>query len=181
MIYILVIVGYSYIKKTSVIDARCKVNTILKEIIGLTEQEEQFPVFIGYDEGEPNAAIIEEEFQELEDIFTSVYLASSNYKNNIITYVFSINHIKKDIETDDLKEYIKRVCESIVHRFMHRYCTGVGKILNLVAIELNNNYLYVYVATTISATERVAKYKENVRKCLKKQEVNTSLNKRIEV
>ena len=91
--------------------------------------------------------------------------------------------LQKDIDDVSAKAYIESVVESIIHRFLHRNVQGVGKIANLVAIDYDGTYLKVYVATTKSATEAIARYKEHVRKWQQENEMkqNNTSKKSIEI
>lgn len=153
---------YSYIAKISVAEARDRVVNFIKETFALQPQEPTFQVFIGLDEGVPNALIIEKEFAELEDIFTSYYYANIYSESNVLCYVFTVGLPKKEIEQKELEKYVQGVCESLVHSYLHKYNPYVGKIQNLVVTELNESILRVYIATTPTATELLARKKANM-------------------
>ena len=173
----------SCIMNKSLYESRIIVLNFIKEIFGLIPQEVEYPVFIGYEDGTPNVRIIEEIFEELKTIFVSFYLANSYYKDNILVYVFAVGMLQKDIDDVSAKAYIESVVESIIHRFLHRNVQGVGKIANLVAIDYDEAYLKVYVATTKSATDTIARYKEHTRKWQQENEMkqNNTSKKPIEI
>ena len=108
---------------------------------------------------------------------------NSYYRDGIIVYTFAVGMLQKDIDDVSAKAYIESVVESIIHRFLHRNVQGVGKIANLVAIDYDGTYLKVYVATTKSATEAIARYKEHVRKWQQENEMeqNNISKKPIEI
>lgn len=177
----MVVVGLvSCITNKSLYDSRIVVLNYIKEIFGLMPQEEIYPVFLGYEDGTPNVRVIEDLFEELKEIFVSFYLAYTYYKNDIITYVFSVGMLQKDVDDVSAKAYIESIVESIIHRFLHRNMDGVGKISNLIAIDYDGTYLKVYVATTKSATDAVARYKEHIRRWEHEKEIKTS-TKAIEI
>ena len=173
----------SCITNKSLYESRIIVLNFIKEVFGLMPQEETYPIFLGYEDGVANVRVIEEAFEELKTIFVSFYLANSYYKDNILVYVFAVGMLQKDIDDVSAKAYIESVVESIIHRFLHRNVQGVGKIANLVAIDYDGTYLKVYVATTKSATEAIARYKEHVRKWQQENEMeqNNISKKPIEI
>ena len=173
----------SCIMNKSLYESRIIVLNFIKEIFGLMPQEETYPIFLGYEDGVANVRVIEEAFEELKTIFVSFYLANSYYRDGIIVYTFAVGMLQKDIDDVSAKAYIESVVESIIHRFLHRNVQGVGKIANLVAIDYDEAYLKVYVATTKSATDTIARYKEHTRKWQQENEMkqNNTSKKSIEI
>ena len=173
----------SCILNKSLYDSRVIVLNYIKEVLGLMPQEVEYPVFIGYEDGTPNVRVIEEAFEELKTVFVSFFLADSYYRDGIIVYTFTHGMLQKEIDDVSAFEYIESIVESIIHRFLHRNTIGIGKILNLTAIDLDATYLKVYVATTKSATDTIARYKEHKRKWQQENEMgqNNISKKSIEI
>ena len=173
----------SCITNKSLYESRIIVLNFIKEVFGLMPQEETYPIFLGYEDGVANVRVIEEAFEELKTIFVSFYLANSYYRDGIIVYTFNHGMLQKEIDDESAFAYIESIVESIIHRFLHKNTVGIGKILNLTAIDLDATYLKVYVATTKSATDTIARYKEHQRKWQQENEMeqNNISKKPIEI
>lgn len=173
----------SCIMNKSLYESRIIVLNFIKEIFGLIPQEVEYSVFIGYEDGTPNVRVIEEAFEELKTVFVSFFLADSYYRDGIIVYTFNHGMLQKEIDDESAFAYIESIVESIIHRFLHKNTVGIGKILNLTAIDLDATYLKVYVATTKSATDTIARYKEHVRKWQQENDMkqNNTSKKSIEI
>lgn len=173
----------SCIMNKSLYESRIIVLNFIKEIFGLIPQEVEYSVFIGYEDGTPNVRVIEEAFEELKTVFVSFFLADSYYRDGVIVYTFNHGMLQKEIDDESAFAYIESIVESIIHRFLHKNTVGIGKILNLTAIDLDATYLKVYVATTKSATDTIARYKEHVRKWQQENDMkqNNTSKKSIEI
>ena len=173
----------SCITNKSLYESRIIVLNFIKEVFGLMPQEETYPIFLGYEDGVANVRVIEEAFEELKTIFVSFYLANSYYRDGIIVYTFNHGMLQKEIDDESAFAYIESIVESIIHRFLHKNTVGIGKILKLTAIDLDATYLKVYVATTKSATDTIARYKEHQRKWQQENEMkqNNTSKKSIEI
>lgn len=173
----------SCITNKSLYDSRVIVLNYIKEVLGLMPQEVEYPVFIGYEDGTPNVRVIEEAFEELKTVFVSFFLADSYYRDGIIVYTFTHGMLQKEIDDESAFTYIESIVESIIHRFLHKNTVGVGKILNLTAIDLDGTYLKVYVATNKTATDVIGRYKEHKRKWKQENDMkqNDTSKKSIEI
>lgn len=173
----------SCIMNKSLYESRIIVLNFIKEIFGLIPQEVEYPVFIGYEDGTPNVRVIEEAFEELKTVFVSFFLADSYYRDGIIVYTFNHGMLQKEIDDESAFAYIESIVESIIHRFLHKNTVGVGKILNLTAIDLDGTYLKVYVATNKTATDVIGRYKEHKRKWKQENDMkqNDTSKKSIEI
>ena len=155
LFYIIAILFIQYTKNCSTQESRKIVLDFLKECIPTPTPAPKiyFPVFIGLDEnGVAHADIIEQEFHSLNEIFNHFYFHSYGYNNNRICFSFNVSNPLKEMTDFDLIQYCEKMCDSLVHRYMHKKNPSITHINNLVSIQYLENILTVYIATNYDGT-----------------------------
>lgn len=115
--------------------------------------EIQYPVFIGIDDnGLSHADVIESEFKPLEDIFNPFYYYGSGRQQNRIWYAFKTSNPLKQMTDYDLIQYCEKICDSLVHRYMHKMNPSITHVNNLVSAHYQENILTFYIAINNKGT-----------------------------
>lgn len=155
LLYLVAVLLVQFSKKISTKEAQAVVLAFIKDCISSPQQQpaSYYPVFIGVDEnGCPHADIIEKEFHLLGDIFSHFYFHSCGRLNNRIWYAFNVSHPLKEMTDYDLIQYCEKVCENILHRYIHKINPSITHINNLVSIHYQDNILTIYIATADTGT-----------------------------
>lgn len=131
-----------------------------------------YPTCIGYDTNGcfcPGA--VEKEFEELADIFDSIYLANHGYSNDIIRYDFKFANVKNDISGLELYDFADRKVISIVQRYLHRI-VNFRATDNISSIVLDKTSISVYLARTANGEEMNATRRNQQRYAYNNQQVD---------
>lgn len=163
VLYVTAIVLVQVVKRTDTKTAQTLVNKFLKDCFSNDSPTNivYYPVNIGIDNnGFVNLAVIEKEFSELNTIFENYYCANVIYNDEIINYIFTIGTVKKTIAEDEILSFCYENCNTIIHRYAHLRDLSFTSVDNLVAVDIIDNNLFVWVARTNIATNKIAKCKE---------------------
>ena len=163
VLYVTAIVFVQVIKRTDTKTAQSLVKTFLKDCFSndVPQDITYYPVDIGINaNGSVSLAVIEQQFSELNTIFEDYHCANAFYDNEIINYIFTIGTVKKTIAEDEILPFSYDKCNSIIHRYAHLHDLTFTSCDNLVAVNIIDNNLFVMVARTNIATNKIATYKE---------------------
>lgn len=152
LIYLLIIFCVMLITKSSVIEARGKVNNFIKEVFFTETPQQEVPqwaygISIGIDDlGNAHADVIEQEFDGLKKIFSDFYFAGYECTRNHIAYTFIVDEPLLELTDEELYSLCLKRCTSIVHRIIHRYKPFSGYTPDLVSCKIFGNTVIIYIA-----------------------------------
>ena len=175
VLYVTAIVLVQVVKRTDTKTAQRLVNKFLKDCFSndVSPTKVYYPVDIGIDtNGIVNRAVIDKEFGKLNTIFEDCFCSNATYNDEIIEYIFEIGTVKKTIAKDEILPFSYNKCNTIIHRYAHLRNPSFTSEDNLVAVDIIGKYLYVWIARTNIATNKIAKYKE-MRQALSNDKVQT--------
>lgn len=155
LLYIITILCVQYIKKISTKDAQKIVLEFLKDCMSTSTPSSlsYYPVFIGIDDnGCPHADIIENEFHSLSNIFSQFYFHSCGRKQNRIWYAFNVSNPLKEMSEYELIQYCEKICDTLIHRYVHKKNPSITHINNLVSIHYQESILTIFIAITDNGT-----------------------------
>ena len=154
-LYLVAVLFVQFSKKLSTKEAQAVVLAFIKDCFSSPKQQpaSYYPVFIGIDEnGCPHADIIEKEFHLLNDVFSHFYFHNCGHLDNRIWYAFNVSHPLKEMTDYDLIQYCEKVCNNLIHHYMHKKNPSITHINNMVTIHYQENILTVYIAITDKGT-----------------------------
>lgn len=176
LIYLLIIFGVMLINKSSVIEARNKVNTFIKEVFFTeTPQPQQaqwtYGIQFGIDaDGNAHADIIEREFDGLKKIFNDFSFYGYERQTNCIAYAFIVDEPILELNDEELYALCLKRCTTMVHRIIHHYNPYVGYISDLVSCKIYGNIVIIYIAENDAGRKENALFLGQMRKVLKQQQ-----------
>ena len=166
LIYITSIIVLQIITHCSTKEARKKVNKFLTDLLPTTPKESfynyEYGISVGIDSfGNCISNEIDNCFKELEKIFSIFFFVDYKMEKNRLVYIFSIAEEVSEMSEENKYKYCLSLCNSILHKFLHKTVPNFRNLSNLVSISLNKDYLTVYIA------ENIVGQKENARQTQK--------------
>ena len=163
-LYILVVLVVRQTKGTDTQTARNIIVKFVKDcLFSPTVQQPAvyYPVFIGLDEfGNPHADIIEKIFDDLHKIFSYFYFYDFADSSNLVRYSFHVSDSIHQMGELDLIRVCEKICETIVHRYIHSNFPYFGHVSNIVAVDIRDSVLIVYIAKNPNGVELNSKRKQ---------------------
>lgn len=145
-----------------------KIRALLKGIINvLCDKEENntsYNIYIGLDGNlNPMSNILDKEFEDLGKIFKTYYFGDLKITQDIIGYRFYVSEPVNEMDKEDLYELCSKVCESIVHKILHRTCPSFCHLDSLTAVIVGHGYIDVYIAETPLGQQSNARLTNKIR------------------
>lgn len=170
LIYMSIIFIVQLYNRVSTIEARKIVNKYIRNCI-FVKYNEKFNIYLGIDaNGCASSKIIENDFKELSKIYQSYYFYDYTIKDNFVVYGFKVSSLINDMSEEQLFEYCLALCESMVHKAIHKVNPSFGHIDGLISIRINNDMLLVYLAEDMDAARINKQQIEKLRRMLRKKE-----------
>lgn len=147
--YIGAILMVMAVKGVSTAEAKKVVDTFLKDVIAPASPtiKPDYGIRVGIDDmNYPMADVIEGYFEPLRKVFKDFYLANCTCTQNHYIYSFVVDEPTEEMDDESLYKYCLRTCNNIMHRAIHKEQPWFGSMQNMIAIELQNGMLSVYVA-----------------------------------
>ena len=175
LLYIVSIWVVGCCKGISTIESKEKVNNFLKDIF-LTEskkvEEPSYNIMIGIDEnGYPLSNELDRIFSGLSKIFSDYYFCGCNREENRLCYSFAISEPLTEMDDEDVYNYVSRLCDSMVHRYLHKMNPWFGHMGNLCAVRMYGNRLFLYIAENEMGRRENALLKDRMRTLFKRSQI----------
>lgn len=179
LIYCLIILIVMVVMNEPVLKAKTRVNSFFKEVF-LTEAPQPqeklawtYGIYIGMDaNGYPLADVIENDFIDLNKIFSDFYFSGAWSSENRMVYSFIVDEPIMEIEQEQLYKLCQKRCNNIVHRIIHSSNPYFGHLPNLVAIQLQGNQLLISIAENDVGRRQNADYIKRTRMSMKHSKMN---------
>lgn len=179
LVYVLSIICIMGVWGKTVVEAKTIVNSFLKEVF-LTEAPQPqeklawtYGIYIGMDaNGYPLADVIENDFIDLNKIFSDFYFSGAWSSENRMVYSFIVDEPIMEIEQEQLYKLCQKRCNNIVHRIIHSSNPYFGHLPNLVAIQLQGNQLLISIAENDVGRRQNADYIKRTRMSMKHSKMN---------
>lgn len=175
LIYLLIIFIITFATRSSVLDARTKVNDFIKEVF-LTETpppQQSYGISIGIDDlGNAHADIVEKEFDGLKKIFSDFSFIGYESIGNHIAYSFEVGEPLLELSDEEMYSLCLKRCTMMVHHIIHKYNPFWGYTPDLVSIKLSGNQLIIYIAENDAGKKENVLFVGQMRKVLKQQQAS---------
>lgn len=175
LIYLLIIFIITFATRSSVLDAKTKVNDFIKEVF-LTETpppQQSYGISIGIDDlGNAHADIVEKEFDGLKKIFSDFSFVGYECIGNHIAYSFEVGEPLLELSDEEMYSLCLKRCTMMVHHIIHKYNPFWGYTPDLVSIKLSGNRLIIYIAENDAGKKENVLFIGQMRKVLKQQQAS---------
>ena len=175
LIYLLIIFIITFATRSSVLDAKTKVNDFIKEVF-LTETpppQQSYGISIGIDDlGNAHADIVEKEFDGLKKIFSDFSFIGYESIGNHIAYSFEVGEPLLELSDEEMYSLCLKRCTMMVHHIIHKYNPFWGYTPDLVSIKLSGNQLIIYIAENDAGKKENVLFVGQMRKVLKQQQAS---------
>ena len=149
LIYLLIIFIITFATRSSVLDAKTKVNDFIKEVF-LTETpppQQSYGISIGIDDlGNAHADIVEKEFDGLKKIFSDFSFVGYECIGNNIAYSFEVGEPLLELSDEEMYSLCLKRCTMMVHHIIHKYNPYAGYTPDLVSVKIVGNTVIIYIA-----------------------------------
>lgn len=160
ILFILIYVGVVFLvcdgKHITLDDSISLVNCLIKKLFkGLkalfvkNTDSVKYNFNIGLDGNlNPMSNVLDKQFEDLGKIFKTFYFGGVNVSYDKIGYRFFVSDPISEIDTENLYELCSTMCESIVHKILHRSYPSFSRLDSLTAVIVGEGYIDIYIAET---------------------------------
>ena len=147
LFYLLSVLLVQTIKQLDTSDAKEVVKKFIRSCFTTTPAPQVYPIFIGIDSlGYAHSDIIESTFKELKNVFSQCIFDHYVYGANRLFYYFKVGEPLIEMENIELIEYSTKICDNIVHDYLHQNAPTFGYIPNLVTTDYRPGTLVVCIS-----------------------------------
>lgn len=96
----------------------------------------------------PMSNVLDKQFEDLGKIFKTFYFGGVKVSYDKIGYRFFVSDPICEIDEENLYELCSTMCESIVHKILHRSYPSFSRLDSLTAVIVGEGYIDIYIAET---------------------------------
>ena len=148
-----------------------KIRSLMYGILHIFEREEvkpQYNIYLGFDEcGYPISSSIDGIFGDINRIYQNYYFYDCRMGENRLIYRLRVSQPVLSMSDEQLFEYCNSVCDSLIHKELHKLYPDFFHMDNLVAVSVHQDYIDVFIAENVDGQHENAILKEKIRRRFK--------------
>ena len=170
-VVLLVEVVESISMKEAIVEVNKHVQQLALGIVNLFQKEEvkpQYNIYLGFDEcGYPISSSIDGIFGDINRIYQNYYFYDCRMGENRLIYRLRVSQPVLSMSDEQLFEYCNSVCDSLIHKELHKLYPDFLHMDNLVAVSVHQDYIDVFIAENVDGQHENAILKEKIRRRFK--------------
>lgn len=103
----------------------------------------------------------------MERIYQNYYFYDCKMSKNRLIYRLRVSQPVLSMSDEQLFEYCNSVCDSLIHKELHKWYQDFLHIDNLVAVSVHQDYIDVFIAENADGQHENAMLKEKMRRRFK--------------